>query len=68
MQHTMVTFLLHRKGVILLALGEILLGSLLFMAGCLVGQRQGALAKTGNPASRPQRFPFSGRRRADSCC
>jgi cell division septation protein DedD len=41
-QHTMMTFQLHRKGVILLALGALLLGALLYMAGCLVGQRRAA--------------------------
>jgi hypothetical protein len=33
----MVTFQLHRKGVVLVALGALLLGILLFMAGCLAG-------------------------------
>jgi septal ring-binding cell division protein DamX len=37
----MITFRLHRNGVVLLALGGLLLGLLLFMAGCLVGERRG---------------------------
>jgi cell division septation protein DedD len=49
MRHTMMTFSLHRKGVVLLALGAILLGALLYMAGCLVGQRRGAVAQVGRP-------------------
>jgi hypothetical protein len=41
MTHTMVTFRLHRTGVILVALGAFLLGILLFMAGCIAGMRAG---------------------------
>ncbi|HWM91302.1 MAG TPA: SPOR domain-containing protein [Thermoanaerobaculia bacterium] len=44
MKHTMVTFRLHRKGVVLVALGSVLLGTLLFMAGCLAGQLRAAKA------------------------
>jgi cell division septation protein DedD len=50
----MVTFRLHRKGVVLLALGAVLLGVLLYMAGCLVGQRRGAVAQIGKPAGLPK--------------
>ena len=50
----MVTFRLHRKGVVLLALGAVLLGALLYMAGCLVGQRRGAVAQLGRPAGLPK--------------
>ena len=50
MQHTMVTFELHRKGVVLLALGAILLGTLLYMAGCLAGQRRGTAAALSGPS------------------
>jgi cell division septation protein DedD len=54
MQHTMVTFQLHRKGVVLLALGAVLLGTLLYMAGCLAGQRRGTVAASSLP-SMPKR-------------
>jgi len=50
----MVTFRLHRKGVVLLALGAVLLGVLLYMAGCLVGQRRGGAARLGRPAGLPK--------------
>jgi hypothetical protein len=35
----MVTFRLHRKGVVLVALAAVLVGALLFAAGCLTGLR-----------------------------
>jgi hypothetical protein len=41
MTHTMLTFRLHRSGVVLVALGALLLGILLFMAGCIAGMRAG---------------------------
>lgn len=41
MTHTMVTFQLHRNGVVLVALGALLLGILLFMAGCFTGMKAG---------------------------
>lgn len=41
MTHTMVTFRLHRTGVVLIVLGALLLGVLLFTAGCLAGLRFG---------------------------
>jgi hypothetical protein len=47
MTHTMVTFRLHRTGVILVALGAFLLGVLLFMAGCLAGLRIGKQQTAG---------------------
>lgn len=37
MTHTMITVQLHSKGVVLMALGALLLGVLLFMAGCIAG-------------------------------
>lgn len=40
MKHTMVTFRLHRKGVILVALGAGLVGVLLFAAGYLTALRR----------------------------
>lgn len=40
MKHAIVTFRLHRRGVILLAVGAVLLGALLFAAGCLTGMRR----------------------------
>lgn len=41
MTHTMVTFRLHRSGVVLVVLGALFLGVLLFMAGCLAGMKAG---------------------------
>jgi cell division septation protein DedD len=52
----MVTFSLHRTGVVLLALGALLLGGLLYLAGCLVGQRRAAAAP-GVPQALPARLP-----------
>ncbi|HYN22688.1 MAG TPA: SPOR domain-containing protein [Thermoanaerobaculia bacterium] len=40
MKHTMVTFRLHRKGVILVAVGAVLVGVLLFAAGYLTALRR----------------------------
>jgi hypothetical protein len=61
--HTMVTFQLHRKGVVLVALGALLLGILLFMAGCIAGMRFGEQQTAGpshlvdeaQPSSTPDR-------------
>ena len=39
MKHQMITFRLHRKGVILIAIGAVLLGVLLFAAGYLTALR-----------------------------
>jgi len=51
----MVTFSLHRNGVVLLALGALLLGGLLYLAGCLVGQRHAAAAlAAGTPPALPR--------------
>ena len=50
MKHTIVTFRLHRRGVILLALGSILLGALLFAAGCLAGMRRAERTAAAAPA------------------
>lgn len=47
MAHTMITFQLHRNGVVLIALGALLLGVLLFMAGCIAGLRFGQQQTAG---------------------
>lgn len=47
MTHTMITFQLHRNGVVLIALGALLLGVLLFMAGCIAGLRFGQQQTAG---------------------
>jgi cell division septation protein DedD len=39
-KHTLVTFRLHQKGVILVAVGAILFGALLFASGYLTAQRR----------------------------
>lgn len=51
MKHTIVTFRLHRRGVVLLAVGSVLLGALLFAAGCLAGMRR---AGRMQPAAAPR--------------
>lgn len=38
MKHTLFTFTLHRRGVVLLALGALLASGLLVVGGCLVGE------------------------------
>lgn len=40
MKHSMVTFRLHRKGVVLVSIGAVLMGFLLFAAGYLTAQRR----------------------------
>lgn len=50
MKHTIVTFRLHRRGVILLAVGSVLLGALLFAAGCLAGMRRAGRMQAAVPA------------------
>lgn len=50
MKHSIVTFRLHRRGVILLAVGSVLLGALLFAAGCLAGMRRAEKTAAAAPA------------------
>jgi len=40
MKHKMITFRLHRKGVVLLSIGAVLMGTLLFATGYLTAQRR----------------------------
>lgn len=42
MKHAMVTFRLHRKGVVLVSIGAVLMGALLFAAGYLTARRGSA--------------------------
>lgn len=49
MKHTMVTFQLHRTGVVLLMIGSVLVGALLFAGGYLAGMRRAA-----TPAASPK--------------
>lgn len=42
MKHTMVTVQLHRSGVVLVVIGSLLLGGLLFAGGYLAGMRHGS--------------------------
>ncbi len=50
MKHTIVTFRLHRRGVLLLVVGSVLLGILLFAAGCLAGMRRAGRTQAAAPA------------------
>ncbi len=53
-QHTMYTFKLHRWGVVLLALGALLVCVLLAVGGCLVGEwRAGRAAAEGSIGTEP---------------
>lgn len=49
-QHKMVTFQLHRNGVILVVIGAILFAVLLFAAGYLTAMARGAKLPTATPA------------------
>lgn len=56
-QHKMVTFRLHRTAVIFIILGALLLGVLIFVAGCVFGMRRPvapALPAALPKASKPQ--------------
>ncbi len=48
MKHTMITFQLHRRGVIVLALGAVFAGALLFAAGFMTARLP------GRPSANPQ--------------
>lgn len=52
MKHSMITLRLHRKGVVLVAVGAVLLGVLLFAAGYLTAQRVAA-PPVPKPAAAP---------------
>lgn len=51
MKHTMITFRLHRKGVVLVSIGAVLMGALLFAAGYLAALRRPAPSHPGKIAA-----------------
>ncbi len=59
MAHTIYTFTLHRLGVLLVAVGALFVGGLLFAAGWLVGSRQAAPA-TSTAVAAPVAAPATG--------
>lgn len=54
MKHAMITFRLHRKGVVLVSIGAVLLGALLFAAGYLTARRAPALNRKEIAAPAPK--------------
>ena len=52
MKHTMITWRLHRKGVVLVAIGVVLMGFLMFAAGYLTALRR-AVPPAAVPAPKP---------------
>lgn len=52
MKHSMVTFRLHRNGVVLVSVGAVLMGFLLFAAGYLTAQRR-PIPSAPAPAPKP---------------
>jgi cell division septation protein DedD len=50
-KHTMVTFQLHRTGVVLLVIGSLLVGGLLFAGGYLAGMRRSPAARVAMPVA-----------------
>jgi cell division protein FtsN len=50
-KHTMVTFQLHRTGVVLLVIGSLLVGGLLFAGGYLAGMRRAPAPRVALPVA-----------------
>ena len=55
MKHAMITFRLHRKGVVLVSIGAVLLGALLFAAGYLTARRAPVLNRKEIAAPAPEK-------------
>lgn len=53
MKHTMITFQLHRRGVIVLALGAVFVGALLFAAGFMSARLPDRLTRNPRPQAKP---------------
>lgn len=64
MKHAMITFRLHRKGVVLVAVGAVLLGVLLFAAGYLTARRTAA-PPVPTPVPKPAAAPAPKKEKPD---